>query len=99
VRAPDRAPLNDTQLRIRDAWQTALGRPVPGAGTDFFEIGGTSLTLLRLHSLLEEDFPGTFRVAQLFTHPTVAGQARLADPVSVDADPAHTENEVAEHEF
>ncbi|MFH8476843.1 amino acid adenylation domain-containing protein [Streptomyces sp. NPDC018000] len=99
AQAPAEAPRSDTELRIRDAWKTALARPVPGVEQDFFELGGTSLKLLRLYSLLEESFPGAFRVAQLFTHPTIALQARLAAPASGDADPTHCEDEVSEHDF
>ncbi|MFE1872682.1 amino acid adenylation domain-containing protein [Streptomyces sp. NPDC059496] len=91
------APRTDTELRIRDAWQTALDRPVPSVKQDFFELGGTSLKVLRLYALLEEGFPGAFRVAQLFTHPTIALQAGLAEPTPTHHD--HPEDEVSEHEF
>ncbi|MGW2089827.1 amino acid adenylation domain-containing protein, partial [Streptomyces sp. NPDC001880] len=97
--APAEAPFTETELRIRDAWETALGRQVTGVDQDFFELGGTSLKLLRLYSLLEESYPGALRVAQLFTHSTIALQARLAEPARVDADPTHFEDEVSEHDF
>jgi amino acid adenylation domain-containing protein len=87
------APGNDTERRIEDIWRGVLGRESVGVNQDFFALGGTSLKLLRLHGLLAEDFPGVFRVAQLFASPTVAGQARLVTPSLT------VEDEVFEHEF
>ncbi|MFF2076336.1 amino acid adenylation domain-containing protein [Kitasatospora sp. NPDC058162] len=92
--APAEAPRTDTERALQEAWSTVLDRPVAGVHQDFFALGGTSLKLLRLFSLLEERFPGAFRVAQLFTHPTIATQARLVEPA-----PQHTEDEVSEHDF
>ncbi|MFD0385723.1 acyl carrier protein [Streptomyces stramineus] len=86
-------------MRIQEAWQSALGRRVSGVDQDFFELGGTSLKLLRLHALLEEHFPATFRVAQLFSHPTIARQARLAEPSAARETQNHTQDEVSEHDF
>ncbi|GAB2814880.1 hypothetical protein GCM10027073_53430 [Streptomyces chlorus] len=88
------APRTDGERGIGDIWATVLDRPVPGVEDDFFALGGTSLKLLRLYALLDERFPGTFRVAQLFSHPTIATQAALVAPV-----PTQSEDEVTEHEF
>ncbi|GAA2425110.1 amino acid adenylation domain-containing protein [Streptomyces glaucus] len=87
-------PRSEAERRIRDVWTTVLERAVPGVEDDFFELGGTSLKLLRLYALLEERFPGTFRVAQLFAHPTIARQAALVAPTT-----SESEDEVTEHEF
>ncbi len=89
-----RGPRGAAESAVRDAWETVLVRPVPDVGADFFALGGTSLKLLRLLSLLEEAFPGGFRAAQLFAHPTVAAQAAL-----VAAPQAPVENEVVEYDF
>ncbi|MFF9346551.1 amino acid adenylation domain-containing protein [Streptomyces sp. NPDC014734] len=88
------APRTDGEHHIRDIWETVLDRPVPGVEDSFFALGGTSLKLLRLYALLDERFPGTLRVAQLFTHPTIATQAALVAPA-----PTQPEDEVTEHEF
>ncbi|MBT2675091.1 amino acid adenylation domain-containing protein [Streptomyces sp. ISL-14] len=88
------APRSEAEHRIRGIWSTVLERTVPGVEDNFFELGGTSLKLLRLYALLDEQFPATFRVAQLFAHPTIATQAALVAPVT-----AQSEDEVTEHEF
>ncbi len=63
------------EARIHALWQTLL----PGAELDvddgFFDAGGNSLLLIRLHEKLESCWPGIFTVAQLFAVNTIAGQA------------------------
>ncbi|HET9381771.1 MAG TPA: non-ribosomal peptide synthetase, partial [Streptomyces sp.] len=88
------APRTDTEHRVRDVWAKVLGRPVEGVEDNFFALGGTSLKLLRLYALLDERFPGVLRVAQLFTHRTIAAQAALVAPL-----PTQPEDGVTEHEF
>jgi amino acid adenylation domain-containing protein len=88
---PAQAPSTPAQLAVAGIWSEVLGRATPGVRDNFFELGGTSLKLLRLHSSLEASYPGAVRVAQLFAHPTVAGQAALVAPGEA---PAATEEEI-----
>jgi hypothetical protein len=88
------APKTGTEHTILDAWAAVLLRPVTDVTDDFFALGGTSLKLLRLYALLDEQFPRTFRVAQLFTYPTIALQAALVDPAG-----SRMEDEAFEHDF
>ena len=88
------APRTDVERHIHGVWATVLDGPVPGVEDNFFTLGGTSLKLLRLYALLDERFPGTFRIAQLFTHRTIATQAALAEPLVTEP-----EDGVTEHEF
>lgn len=76
-------PRSAIEEQICAIWQDVLGCPVAGVDQSFFELGGSSLKVLRLHAVLNEHFPGTVRVAQLFTHATVAGQAELVAPREV----------------
>ncbi|WP_344446878.1 amino acid adenylation domain-containing protein, partial [Kitasatospora nipponensis] len=87
-------PHTATERAVRELWATVLGGPPPGLHEDFFELGGTSLKLLRLYALLDERFPQALRVAQLFSRPTVAGQAGLIEPRQ-----PHSDSEVTEHAF
>ncbi|MBN1171769.1 MAG: non-ribosomal peptide synthetase [Micromonosporaceae bacterium] len=87
-------PRTAAERTIQKLWAQVLRSDPPGIYDDFFELGGTSLTLTRLFALLDNRFPHKFRVAQLFTYPTIATQAALAEPRC-----SHIENEVTEHEF
>lgn len=88
------APRTDVERNIAAVWMTVLDGPTPGVEDNFFALGGTSLQLIRLYALLEERFPGTFRIAQLFTHRTIAAQAALVAPLA-----PQPEVEATEHEF
>jgi amino acid adenylation domain-containing protein len=88
------APRTDVEVRISDVWTTVLDGAAPGIEDNFFALGGTSLKLIRLYALLDERFPGAFRIAQLFTHRTIAAQAALLTPLA-----PQPEDGVTEHEF
>ena len=93
-RVASEAPRTTAERAISDVWEAVLDRPEPGVNDNFFDLGGTSLKLLRLHALLDERFPRTIRVAQLFTHPTIAMQAGLVEPGHPDAGDGVIEHEL-----
>lgn len=57
-------------------WAELLG-VVPGARDNFFDMGGDSILLTRLHQRLNERFGGPSDVIALIDNPTVESQARL----------------------
>lgn len=67
---------NPLEQDILAFWRTVLSDMPLDADTGFFDAGGNSLLLLRLHEALETRWPGAFRVADLFAHTTIAAQAR-----------------------
>ncbi|MFD8790743.1 D-alanine--poly(phosphoribitol) ligase subunit DltA [Streptomyces vinaceus] len=78
---PEPAPASDTdavgpRAEIRDLWRTVL----PGTPLDehrgFFDHGGTSLTMLRLLTLLDGHYPGCFELIDLYEKPSIDLQAR-----------------------
>ncbi|GHJ43206.1 hypothetical protein Cs7R123_05480 [Catellatospora sp. TT07R-123] len=88
----DRVELStDAQRAVAAIWAEVLGGPVPGAGDDFFDLGGDSLTGIQVMSRLRARFGIAAPLRLLFTHPTVAG---LAEAVShaphADAEPIET---------
>ncbi len=73
----DFPPLgSNLEAQIRSAWETILGHSEFDRNARFFECGGHSLALVRLHrklrALLGEDFPITL----LVEHPTIATQVQ-----------------------
>ena len=48
------APRNDMEKKVADAWKTVLDLDKVGVDDNFFEIGGTSLSMIRMNSLLQE---------------------------------------------
>ena len=76
--APARiAPGNAVESALLAIWQAVLGTDDAGNDASFFDAGGNSLLLVRLHSMIEERWPGAVKLTELFSAPTVRDQARL----------------------
>ncbi|MGW2619589.1 non-ribosomal peptide synthetase [Streptomyces sp. NPDC001500] len=65
--APEGAP--DVRSVLRRLWQDALGVPEVGADSDFFALGGGSLTAARLSSALLRETGVTVKLRTVFAHP------------------------------
>lgn len=65
--------------KVKQIWQDVLGASRPlSSNVNFFDIGGHSLHVPKLHKKLKENFPGTkIRVTDLFHQSTIEQQAAL----------------------
>jgi amino acid adenylation domain-containing protein len=65
-------PQTDEQLAA-EVWQQVLGHRDFGVHDRFFDVGGDSLQLLRVHALLSRTLErGSVTVGDLYRHPTIA---------------------------
>jgi acyl carrier protein len=64
------------QRRVAELWRDVL-HSVPGLNDNFFDLGGHSLLLVKLHAALKQAFGTEFPLVDLFQHTTVASQAAL----------------------
>ncbi|MEY9863174.1 non-ribosomal peptide synthetase-like protein [Catenulispora sp. GAS73] len=71
------AGLGGTAGWIAEQWQRLLGVPVE-ADSDFFGLGGSSLTAARLVGEMRDRFPG-FTVKDLYQHPKLPELTRFLD--------------------
>lgn len=62
----------EIEAAVSGVWRDVLGYEDVNVYDSFFEIGGDSIQITRVHGLLEERFPGLTTVADLFTYPTIA---------------------------
>ncbi|HKV06814.1 MAG TPA: amino acid adenylation domain-containing protein [Thermoanaerobaculia bacterium] len=69
------APETDLEREIAAVWQEVLGVPKVGLHDNFFETGGHSLLLVRLHARLQEVLKADLSLMDLFSHPSVQAQA------------------------
>ena len=76
---PARAPRDGREAQACAAFAQVLSLDAVGADDAFFELGGDSLSALRLLALLRREGIADLRPAQLFSAPTPAGVARLAE--------------------
>jgi amino acid adenylation domain-containing protein len=72
---PGARPLTDLERRIAAAWERVHDVPVTGTDLNFFDLGGSSLTLLRVQIELERSLGTPVAITDLFEHPTVAALA------------------------
>ncbi|MFF7992042.1 MupA/Atu3671 family FMN-dependent luciferase-like monooxygenase [Kitasatospora xanthocidica] len=80
-RLPLVAPRNALERRLAEVWCRVLGVDGVGVHENFFDAGGNSLLLIRVHAHLAEALPGGTapRLVELFAHPTIAALAAHLD--------------------
>jgi len=76
--AQDSGRTRTEEVLIR-LWRDALGLKVIPVDRNFFDLGGTSLQLMRVHAGLELELGKSCEVLALFKHPTVRDMARFLD--------------------
>ncbi|HYS40640.1 MAG TPA: amino acid adenylation domain-containing protein [Pseudonocardiaceae bacterium] len=64
--------LTPTEAQIAQIWRTTLDVPAVGAHDDFFELGGTSLTLIRMFARVNQFFETDIDITVLVEGATVA---------------------------
>ena len=72
--APRALPRDAREQRIAAAWSELLLRPAVGLDDNFFDLGGNSILVMRVHSQLQANEPA-LKVVDLFRYPTVRGLA------------------------
>ena len=66
------APRSELERRVAGVWQEVLGVAAIGLDDNFFEAGGTSLSLMQASLRLEAELERPVPLVELFRHPTVA---------------------------
>ena len=66
------APGTDVEKIIADIWRGVLGIGRVGANDNFFEVGGTSLLLVKIHHALQHSGKFDLTMIDLFKYPTVS---------------------------
>ena len=65
-------PADDVEAAIAEVWQELLGIEQIGRDDNFFDLGGHSLLLVRVHAQLTERLGRQIAVTDLFRFPTIA---------------------------
>jgi amino acid adenylation domain-containing protein/FkbM family methyltransferase len=69
-------PRGEVQKTIAAIWSEALGVPRVGIHENFFDLGGHSLLLARVHASLREALGADLTIVDLFRYPTIESLAR-----------------------
>jgi amino acid adenylation domain-containing protein/FkbH-like protein/non-ribosomal peptide synthase protein (TIGR01720 family) len=76
TRAMDRvAPRTPMEKSIAEIWQRAFGISDISVNENFFDLGGQSLLMIRVHQRLRSELGLALSIVQTFTHPTIASLA------------------------
>jgi amino acid adenylation domain-containing protein len=70
-------PRAGLEQAVADAFGAALGLEAVGALDNFFDLGGSSLLIMRAHATLRAGGHGGLTVAMMFSDPTARGIARM----------------------
>jgi amino acid adenylation domain-containing protein len=74
--APYVAPRNELEREIAALWRELLQLERVGVNDNFFDLGGHSLLIVKMHGKLAARLDKEFSVVELFKHPTVESLAR-----------------------
>jgi amino acid adenylation domain-containing protein len=70
-------PRNALEAALASHWCAILSLPEIGISMDFLDLGGHSLSAMRLSSAVSEAGLGELSLREIFEHRTIAGQAAL----------------------
>jgi hypothetical protein len=69
----------EVEKSLVEIWKAVLECDQVGIHDNFFEIGGNSLLLVRMHEQLDDKYPGRITVAKLFAYPTISKLAKYIE--------------------
>ena len=76
IRVVDSFVMTETERRIAALWCEVLGLPNVGLNQSFFDAGGHSMLLVKLHEKLKTAFGDKIPLIELFRRTTVTAQAQ-----------------------
>lgn len=73
---------NDTEHRIVKIWANVLGFDDFSTDDNFFEIGGDSVSILKVHQQLVKELGSGISVVEMFKHPKIVALAQFIDTLT-----------------
>jgi amino acid adenylation domain-containing protein len=81
-------PRTDVERRVASVWRSVLGVEHVGVDDNFFDLGGGSLLLAQVRTLLEDAFARPLHLRDLLEHTSVGALAAwLESPAAASAEP------------
>jgi amino acid adenylation domain-containing protein len=71
------APRDHVELALLRLWRSVLLHPAIGVSDDFFDVGGTSISAIKLAHAVGEEFGRELPIRDVIVHPTIEAQAAL----------------------
>ncbi len=73
------APRNRMEQMLAEIWSEVLRVDRVGIHDNFFDLGGHSLLLIKIHARLRQQVDGELSVVDLFRYPTIGALAECLD--------------------
>jgi amino acid adenylation domain-containing protein len=96
---PANVLMTSEQRRVAELWREILHVDHVGLNENFFDAGGHSLLLVKLHAGLKHEFAADFPLIELFQRTTVASQAERLASISRSGDALAGARARAERQF
>jgi microcystin synthetase protein McyA len=87
-------PRNDTERKIAAIWKESLGVSNVGRDSNFFDLGGHSLLVIRVARQIEKVFSRKLPVTEMFRHPTVRLLAKYLTEHDEDVKLARSQEQI-----
>ena len=80
-KASPAAPATGLAKKISGVWSEVLNRDDVGVDENFFDLGGTSVDMIKIHAWLEPELPQKVSLVDMFfTYPTISTLVKYLDP-------------------
>lgn len=77
------APQNETEAQLIALWKSILDKETIGIHHNFFELGGSSMLVMKVQQKLREMLGTNLPIVELFKHPTIHELANYLDEHSL----------------
>jgi aryl carrier-like protein len=71
------APSSELERKLTALWQEVLGVETIGVHDNFFDLGGHSLLMVKLHERIQAEMKREFSIVEMFKSPTVAALTKF----------------------
>ena len=92
LETPYIVPRNSLESAIAEIWQEVLQLDKVGITDNFFDLGGNSLLMIRVHSKLEADYQ--LSLIDMFRYPTIVSLAEYLSQIKTNNSPSKPEPEL-----
>jgi len=69
------SPRDNVELAVYRIWRDLLLHPTIGVSDNFFDVGGTSISAIKLAHALDREFGQPLPIREVILHPTIEAQA------------------------
>lgn len=72
-------PRNDIEKILTEIWEQVLQKEKIGTNDNFFDVGGNSILVMQIHSLIEKVYPGATTIPDYFSYPSISKLAEFIE--------------------